>query len=971
MKSYQIVSISAWVLISCILFSSQSSIAFQSLALDYDIVYVRYPAVDSETKPFVTIPQGEKPYDIAPGADLMLLHPDGSEDVLVDCTVCSVMDPVISYDGKTVYYSLIEGAGRASSSWLYKIDLSAGKPYQAVRLTYDNGFDSFLYSGNSDSKHDQGDRRGIRDMAPFPLADGRLVFTSNRAAITAFHVETDAVVNSSVQQLYVMDDHDGSLNTPAKANLHLLEHGNLHQVQHPIQLRDGRILFSTWQDVGTKFIYAMTPLFTVHPDGSNLQQFTEPHDHHRNVEHFITQLPGEHVVSAWYYPSFDYGFGVLLRYPISNPDGPDFLRGSISERYPYGDKYAVSYREFDRVGTTLLTTHTTPKDQPAPDLSGKYSMPSATKNGHMLVAYSTGSVNYFRPACDKPDSYTCESLKSGIYLIKDAETSKVTDPSQLVRILDKPEYNEIWPRAVVSYRDVHGVSRPDILPSLDQTGPADPRLAAGSPRALVGTSSMLNREPNEREERFSGPAGRGVHDGNWRVQGAEAGVFTDDDIYGVRIVATPVKPFTEPHRVTDEIKRYLMDARLPEMVGQYGSAHGERWEILGEFPLAHTDITDRQGNPDTSWSAIVPADTPFLIQTIDKNGMTLLSELAWRGLKPGEKRVDCGGCHAHSIEELDYDTTGSGQLRPIRNVIDVDTNAALSVDDVLIKTSSWDLTMGKVPLLAQSGAKVGIKKHDGLTVGVEFNRDVAPILSSRCGGCHTQASGLDLYFDGAYPNDAYGRVMTVGSYTYPQVSRYIRTPQARQSLLVWVAWGQRLDGRTNGERADDLDYPNAHPSFTITDMEKRTLARWVDMGSPIDMAFADGFAYTDDNGLPLIDVYRPHRGGGNDSGDLIVGFHDAHSGVDTNTATYRVYEASLGQAQIDEIPFLPLSNLGKVDDNGVLTGNLADLSLKEKTAYVMEVSVYDYSGNRNIDVRNFQVSEWPPKPPTSVTFEIK
>ena len=127
-----------------------------------------------------------------------------------------------------------------------------------------------------------------------PLADGRLLFTSNRSALTSFHPQTNAVTRSSMQQLYVMDDHDGTANTKQLANLHLLETGNLHLVQHPMQLKDGRILFSTWQDAATKFYhnfrYAMTPLFTVHPDGSNLQQFTEPHDHHKNVEHFITQL---------------------------------------------------------------------------------------------------------------------------------------------------------------------------------------------------------------------------------------------------------------------------------------------------------------------------------------------------------------------------------------------------------------------------------------------------------------------------------------------------------------------------------------------------------------------------------------------------------------------------------------------------------------------------------------------------------
>lgn len=947
------------------------AVAFQSMRLDYDIVYVRYPAVDSDDDPFVTIPQGEKPYDIAPGADLMLLHPDGSEEVLVDCNTCSVMDPVISYDGTTVYYSLIEEPSRESSSWIYKIDLSAGSPYIPVRLTFDNGFDSALYQGNSASDHDQGAYRGIRDMAPFPLSDGRIVFTSNRAALTAFRAGTDAIIRSSMQMLYVMDDHDGSMRTPAKANMHVLELGNLHHVQHPMQLKDGRILFSTWQDVATKFSYAMTPLFTVHPDGSNLRQFTEPHDHHKNVEHFITQLADEQVVSGWYYPSFDYGFGALLRYPISNPDGPDFLRGSIDARYPHGSRSRVSFREFDRVGTVLLTPHTTPKDIPAPDRSGKYSMPSATKDGHMLVAYSTGYVNWFSAACDRPDDYRCEALKSGIYIIRDAANSQVSDPDQLVRVLDKPAYNEIWPRAVLPYRDIHGVARPQVLPNLDSDGPADTRLAAGSPKAIVGTSSMYNREPLETPEDFSSNSARERHDGNWTIQGAEAGIVSDSDIYGVRIVGTPVKPFTRPHRVTDDLKRYLRDARLRNMVGQYGAAHSERWEILGEFPLAHMDIRDRQGNPDTSWAAIVPADTPFFIQTIDRNGMTLVSELAWRGLKPGEKRVDCGGCHAHSVEKLDYSTTGSGQLRPIRNVLDVSQSRTLASDDEMISTSAWDLTTGNVPLLAANGAQVGITKQAGYSVDVEFKRDVLPVLNNRCGGCHTQASGLDLYFDGAYPNDAYGLIMTTGSYTYPQVSRYVRTPQARQSLLVWVTWGARLDGRTNGERDGDIDYPNAHPSVTLSDAEKRTIARWVDMGSPVDMDFADDFAYTDDNGLPLIDVHRPFRGGGNQSGDIIVGFLDAKSGVDLATAQFRIYEASLSESEIDAVRFQPLTNLGDVNSDGVLTASLSSVSIQEKVAYVLEVSVEDNVGNRNIDKRNFQISEWPPKPPGNLKVEIQ
>ena len=203
-------------------------------------------------------------------------------------------------------------------------------------------------------EHDQENKREIRDMAPVPLADGRLLFTSNRAALTALNPGVDAVNRGSVQQLYVMNDHNGNSTNKALANITRLETGNIHMVQHPMQLMNGEILFSSWQDVGHKFHYAMTSLFTVNPDGSNLKQFTEPHNHNKFLEHFITQLPNEDVITGLYYPSFDYGYGVLLRYPYS-PEGPNFIRGGIEQFNTQGDRIYKSYREFDRKGGENIT----------------------------------------------------------------------------------------------------------------------------------------------------------------------------------------------------------------------------------------------------------------------------------------------------------------------------------------------------------------------------------------------------------------------------------------------------------------------------------------------------------------------------------------------------------------------------------------------------------------------------------------
>src|SRR5688572_27026698 len=71
--------------------------------VSYDIVYVRQPRLGDNTN---TIwPEVFHPARLDPGADLMLLHPDGTEEVLVAGGPGSVTDPFISFDGRWCIYS--------------------------------------------------------------------------------------------------------------------------------------------------------------------------------------------------------------------------------------------------------------------------------------------------------------------------------------------------------------------------------------------------------------------------------------------------------------------------------------------------------------------------------------------------------------------------------------------------------------------------------------------------------------------------------------------------------------------------------------------------------------------------------------------------------------------------------------------------------------------------------------------------
>src|SRR5262245_49665640 len=110
----------------------------KSIKYDYDIVYVRARrAGDKVHKRFFT--DFSSPVTLEPGADLMLLHPDGKEEMLVEGGAGSVTDPMVSFDGQWVYYTHIHNLQKASQ-WnpprqgadIYKIHVPTRR---VVRLT--------------------------------------------------------------------------------------------------------------------------------------------------------------------------------------------------------------------------------------------------------------------------------------------------------------------------------------------------------------------------------------------------------------------------------------------------------------------------------------------------------------------------------------------------------------------------------------------------------------------------------------------------------------------------------------------------------------------------------------------------------------------------------------------------------------------------------------------------------------------
>ena len=141
------------------------------------------------------------------------------------------------------------------------------------------------------------------------------------------------------------------------------------------------------------------------------------------------------------------------------------------------------------------------------------------------------------------------------------------------------------------------------------------------------------------------------------------GNVKNSDLHAVRIIVVVPNRYHTPLPSTQEERDALFqgDKRMRRQAKGYTNHVGEIWKILGEFPVGDArgggaGAEDPDGEPDTSWLARIPANTPHFIQGIDKRGMTIYTEQTWRHVSPGKTVANCGGCHAHSVEGISMES---------------------------------------------------------------------------------------------------------------------------------------------------------------------------------------------------------------------------------------------------------------------------------------------------------------------------
>jgi MYXO-CTERM domain-containing protein len=808
--------------------------------------------------------------------DLVYRESSGDERILHDCSTsstaesaCAAMDPAVSFDGRTVAYSVFRGT---LTSYRQNINGRVLEP-TADNARANNVTPTVFPNRHLDATEAQLHLvdiatgvvtalpfvEGEFDSGPAFLPNGRLAFTSSRDGNYSTLV-WGTNLTSRGTRIWAMDI-DGR-------NVDLSSHHSLAREEHPYVLQDGRVVYSSWQVFGgLPFRHTngspggfttlgnLFHLFSQNPDGAHNFAFYGQHsgDHSPSsfgashvAAHFLTQDGSGRVWFADYYRGNNNGLGKVVGV-MPEPAGQEGIGPHLAEKHAdvYAPRDAIDFAPWASNGDQVSAPMPAPSitqpgyADPLPFI-GKIGHPAAMPDGSLMVAWGkgpcstvTGNKIFEALGREAPPHTSGSGQGTAINLITsltmdtpacDVGIYRSTQipsehPSDLAVVVDSPDWHEFMARPVVPYIDIHNMEKPAIIPRADkQTSRSD--LEVGTPFGLLGAASMVDRETHPRD----GLHFAGEH--QFHSQGTDTIAYTDEDICGVRILG-------------------VMPNRGSTTYRELHNAAGERVSILGEISVRNKDADGTVIAGDSSFLLRMPANTPYLMQGIDCDGRTLNTDQSWQSLRPGEMKT-CGGCHVHS--------------RP----------ADKEFDETFASTESYRITKlgeGKVPLLSgklETG-DVTTREVDGYGMHIDFDTDIMPIFERRCVFCHggvdpdaglaLDRPGLEGPADGP-PSTWYCLVhdrrqecvpeaqrfdtgSRSGSTTFrrPQLTRHVRALNSRGSLLYWKAANARTDGRTDStfdetsDRDDiDIDFGVDHPT-EMTPEELGILSRWIDTGS--------------------------------------------------------------------------------------------------------------------------------------------
>jgi len=553
----------------------------------FGIAYVKRPLGDSTTSDVRTGLDFQAGGDLyfrnlasvsAPERDITSQQTGGQGDV---------RDVAVSFDGSKLLFALhapeIKGADPADQpTWnIWEYDITANRLRRVI------GSDITAEAG--------------QDIAPYYLPDGRIVFSSTRQRQSkAILLDEGKAQFSAVEErrqepalvLHVMNA-DGS-------DIHQISFNQSHDLD-PIVLQNGRILFSRWDNMGSR---SQISLYSIRPDGAELQLVYGAHSHATGTNGTQVQflrpqeMPNGMIMS-------------LLRPFSSAAPGGNLVLIDTADYIDNDQPTRVNRGILNGPGQTPATINAVRTDaQPSPGgrFSAGYPLWDGTRRA--LVSWSP-----------------CRLLENS--RIVPCTTGRL---SQTNAVEAPPLYG------IYMYNMVDNTQLPLVLP---QEGWFYTDIVAALPRQLPAIlpdrTSGVELQPEYVD------AGVGIldilsiydFDGSFNPLGTTASTLT--------ALADPAQ-FTADQRPA-RFLRIVKAVGIPDRdtLRLRGTAFGRSSQQLMREIIGYAPI-----EPDGSVKIKVPANVPLAISVVDKDGRRIgPRHQNWLQLRPGEE-LRCNGCHDHN-----------------------------------------------------------------------------------------------------------------------------------------------------------------------------------------------------------------------------------------------------------------------------------------------------------------------------------
>jgi hypothetical protein len=569
---------------------SGSGADLDPLVEDFGIAYVRQPVPDMDESDVT------EPAAFNAGADLLfrdLASPGASErNLTAQLTggLGDVKDVEASFDGSKLVFALrmpeIEGAAPEDQPtwniWEYEIATDTLRRVIASDIVAEEG----------------------QDIAPHYLPDGRIIFSSTRQ-----RTSKATLLDESKPQFAALDE---DRNEPALV-LHVMndDGSDIHQVSFnqshdldPVVLENGEVVFSRWDNMGNR---DGIHLYKMYPDGTNLRLLYGAKSHD-------TGSGGQSVPVQFLQPREmpNGGIAVLLRPATGTFQGGDIVDIDVSNYIENTQATAANAGILSGPAQTSAAFNTVLTD-PVPSPGGRFNsfFPLWDGTQRALVSWSQ-----------------CRLLDNG--LIVPCTDALLNDPNVLeapplygVYIYDMDNQTQIpvfTPQQGVMYRDVVA-AQPRRLPAIhfDQ---------AGLPTA------GFDFDPSLVDENVGILNIRSVYDfdGAFNALGAAAP--------DIATLADPQQTVADerPARFLRIVKAVAIPDR--DLVDLNGSDFGVSTQQLMREIIGYAPI-----EPDGSVRVKVPANIPFAISVLDKDGKRITGRHQnWLQVRPGEL-LTCNGCH--------------------------------------------------------------------------------------------------------------------------------------------------------------------------------------------------------------------------------------------------------------------------------------------------------------------------------------